>query len=1537
MTIRIIAGKIFFSVQIILLTLKIQAQELKEFSSDSLLFINQFEEFVNKNINESDKTNLDVFVEKWKTRGFDKAIETRITEVCNFLLKNKAQRNPHFTKYLETVLAFHSNDKAMKNYDEWEKGISFIITNEKSPLGKLNSYLDNTLGLIKDSIIYKSYATTWFVSSGDFKIETGKTVRILFNKTDITCKIKNDSINIYNTQGIYYPITNTWKGEKGKVNWIQAGYPVENVFADLNKYTIDLTKSGYQADSASFTNTIYFDKPILGKLEDQVVHNMGSDKAIYPEFNSYQKRFQIKEIYPDIDYDGGFSMKGANLIGSGIKNQEAFLFIKKEGKKIMTARSETFLFKKDKVISNSAQVTLKLENDSIFHPGIMFTYEVKNNEITLNPNDRIVSESPFFDSYHNIFMKFDRLMWQTNTNKMYLTSARGSSIGNATFTSANFYNLVDYESIQARDNQHPLYLIKTFARMKKSEQFKADEFANYMGYPVHQVRQMLMFISRDGFIFYDFDNDLVTINQRLYDYINSRLGKIDYDVIKFYSQTEGLTHNGVYDISTSELEINGVPRIFLSDSQNVVISPKNQKIVMKKNRSFSFGGVINAGLFTFYGDVFHFDYDTFKINLNNVDSLNIKVQTSGYDLYGKSVLTAVQNTIKLVTGNLLIDDPKNKSGLKSYPQYPIFISSENSFVYYNSHNIQGGVYKQENFYFKLDPFVIDSLDNFKTKNLYFNGEFFSANIFPPFEDSIYLRQDYSLGFNRLTPPEGFPLYQGKGTYFNEIDLSNRGLRGNGTLEYLTSTSNSDDIIFFPDSTKIHAKDFSIAQVTTGIEFPNVSSSEIDIKWYPYKDVMLVEQTKDPFTLFNQNIKLSGSLKLQPTGLSGKGTIDMDKAILSSKLFNFDALKFNSDTTNFKLKSIDKADFNFISSNLKAKVDLASQTGKFETNDNYSVSEFPKNLYQCYLDQFQWKINVDEIHIDSNPLTDTISYPVVDQLAKLKDDKLPGALFLSVHRSQDSLRFSSTKAVYKLADSTINASEVKYIRVADASVYPKNGKVTVGNLAEMNTLVDSKVEANNQTKYHTIYDSKINIRGRYNYMGSGEIDYIDEIKTKQTIHLTDIHVDSTRQTFAVGKILSEDAFTLSPVYKFNGNVELYASKKYLTFKGGVSIEHECPKIGNDFAYFESEINPDTIYIPISNNLRNLIRRELFAGSFITKDSSHIYSSFLTRRRDPNDEAIVKATGYLFYNKNSRKYIIAEKSKILNPDTTGSLVNLNKDFCLLHGEGIINPGIELGQVKMSPAGSFNHDLDKNEIKLELILPLDFFFSDAALDSLSSDLQSQKLESFNITSPFFEKNMNERYGKDNTTEFKNQNMLFASEAKIPKDIQHTILLGNIKLKWFTETGSYLSYGKIGISTINNKPVNKYVEGYFQLLKRRSGDLLKFYIKLPNNNYYYFTYSRGVMQTLSNNKKFVDAIQAIKNKNRKLSTPRNETPYRYIIATEQNMQQFLRDIRLFEEAQNIKTNEQEKTTIEQPVFEEPIDSIQINDDLENDSTDTN
>lgn len=82
------------------------------------------------------------------------------------------------------------------------------------------------------------------------------------------------------------------------------------------------------------------------------------------------------------------------------------------------------------------------------------------------------------------------------------------------------------------------------------------------------------------------------------------------------------------------MTVNGVSNVHLSDSQKVAIFPYNQQIRIGRNRDMDFDGVVEAGLFTIFGHNFRFSYDTFKINLANIDSIRIAVEIDEVDAYG---------------------------------------------------------------------------------------------------------------------------------------------------------------------------------------------------------------------------------------------------------------------------------------------------------------------------------------------------------------------------------------------------------------------------------------------------------------------------------------------------------------------------------------------------------------------------------------------------------------------------------------------------------------------------------------------------------------------------------------------------------------------------------------------------------------------------------------------------------------------------------------------------------------------------------------
>jgi hypothetical protein len=802
-----------------------------------------------------------------------------------------------------------------------------------------------------------------------------------------------------------------------------------------------------------------------------------------------------------------------------------------------------------------------------------------------------------------------------------------------------------------------------------------------------------------------------------------------------------------------------------------------------------------------------------------------------------------------------------------------------------------GQYKRKNFYFELDTFKMDSLDNFVPENLKFKGTFYSAGIFPPFEETLMLRKDNSLGLIKETPESGLPLYEGKGTYYNTIDMSNQGLRGEGRLTYLTSEAYTDDILFFPNSTSIHANKFNMAQQTTGVEYPEVHASDVKIKWFPHKDVMHTEQTDKPYTIYNDSTTMSGKLKLKPTGLTGEGKMDMSKAVLESQHFTYEATSFDADTANFDLRTLDQKDFAFKTDTVNAHIDFDYQRGRFRTIENYSISDFPQNLYVGYLDKFSWKIDENELEVESKP-DPKPAYGKTPELTALKDSTLPGVLYMSTHKGQDSLRFTSPEMNYKLADNTINAKKVRFINVADAKIKPHEGKVTVEENANLRKLENSVIVADTAKRYHRFFNAETKINGRYDYTAKGNYKYIDKNDNSQIIHFKKIGVDSSIHTFAEGSITKPDSFRLSPNYRFIGDVYIKSLRKHMRFKGGTRIFHDCPKIPHRYVQFETVIHPDSIYIPIGKKLTDLNRRKLFAGPFITLDSTHIYSTFLSPRKDASDEHILSADGYLHIKDNSNNYLIGSEAKIKDPDTTGNFIRFNKKYCMSKGEGNMNLGVDFGEMKINPVGQISHDIKKNDIRFDLTLPIDFHYSKAALDTMISDIKSRNnLQPINLGSNRYEKNLNELIGIKKTSEYLNQARLFTEEAEVPNGLKNTILFSDIDFQWNTSSNSYIAQGKIGIAMINGKPVNRYVNGYVEIVKQKYGDKIYIYLKLDENRFYYFYYFRKIMRTYSNNEDFVAAIKEVPNRKRTIRDGFwifGQTKFRYMLTTTKSFSRF-------------------------------------------------
>ena len=899
---------------------------------------------------------------------------------------------------------------------------------------------------------------------------------------------------------------------------------------------------------------------------------------------------------------------------------------------------------------------------------------------------------------------------------------------------------------------------------------------------------------------------------------------------------------------------------------------------MQKNRDFLFDGKVVAGRFDVFGNDFAFHYDDFKLDLVDVDSLRIKVPDGEPDEQGRQKMTRIKTVLQDIKGEVLIDHHNNKSGLQDFPKYPVFNSLEDSYVYYDRRSIQQGVYNKEDFYFHSKPFTIDSLDNFEVSGLEFEGDFVSAGIFPDFDEKLTVQEDFSLGFKRETPADGYPIYDGKGTYYENIQLSHEGLRGKGQLDYLAATTKSEDFLFMPDSMNTIATEFAMEKTSGDPEYPQLQGQGVKIHWEPYKDDFYADQGEGPFSMYDGQATLYGGVNLRPDGLEGHGKMAFSESELMSNKFDFQMEDFKADTADFILAGAGEGVSNaFSTKNVSANIDFASRTGEFKANDGGSYVEFPENQYICYLDQFTWFLDQQEIEFTTS--------------AENANAEMAGSRFVSVNPEQDSLSFIAPNAKFSLTDFILEAKDVKHIEVADAFVYPDSGKVVVKQKAKMETLTNAGVLANRTTQFHNIYNSSIDVLGKNKYTGEGYYDYVDVAGNKQSIHLTSISVDSTFQTYAIGTVTEEEDFTLSPNFKYKGSVSLFASKKNLTYSGSTKILHSCEGMPASWLKFKAEIDPKEIYIPIEKQPKDANGKDLATGVVLGKDTTGIYPTFLSVKKSSKDKDIVAADGYLHYNNEAKEYRISNKERLQGQVVPGNYIALT-DNCIAEGQGKLDLAMGLGQIETTALGSIRHNINNDSTTLDVFLAMDFFFNEEANRVMAERLANY----FPPLDPVyygekFELSLMELLGQKEAKEKIQELQLYGQFKKLPKELETTFFLTDVKMYWNPPTNSWMYKGFIGVGMLGGIQINRMIYGMIEFEKRRgtNKDRFRLYLEPGADTWFYFEYSNNLMSATSSDANFKNAIKDTKPEKRAANV-KNGFPFQYTMASDIKKRNFLR-----------------------------------------------
>lgn len=1460
---RIIALTIIFSCFLS----NIYAQRPNSFSFDPNVFINELEAYLNTATKREVKDLGEEFSGHYRSGKFTAQQKTQIIKQSNEMLNSGCQLSPDFEGYLQTINALVSNNY-MNKFDGWHKTLSAALKKSKDDFQK---FLVVSKNIFSENKILVLGGYTWVSSNADAELIVEKEPLFQFKKLDLICYTPGDTFELYNTSGKFYPSKNLWIGKGGKIDWTRVGLDSNRVYANIKNYKIDLTNGELIADSSTFYNLDISGKPMLGKVTDRPMGKSQGEKSIYPQFEGYFTTF-TGASYGKAKFKGGFGMRGALVIGRGNTTQKAELWFTFKSKPFLKIQSPEFFVRENRISVEKAEVTIYLDKDSIYHPQLSFNYLIDKDRLTLYRDNKMgMSSAPFMDNYHNVEFFVDEIRWDLNSPKIELDNISGDVP--AIFESINYFRDINYERLGSVLSYNPLQRIKKYCEDRKITSFDLETYRAVFKSNLSEMRTQMIDLNDKGFVNFDAANNIVHVKRKLIDYVNAHNGRTDYDAIVFKSIISGLP-NAHISLINNDLVVQGVPKFFFSDSQNVYILPRDQVITMKKNRNMDFSGKLRAGMADFYGSNFAFDYNNFRVRLNNVDSLKFL-----YPDDSVGMMRHVKSVLQNIYGTLEIDYPYNKSGRRKYPKYPVFTSEVGSQVYYDYPTTMKGTYDRNRFYFNVDPFTLDSLADLNLYTLALGGTFHSGGILPEMKQEIYLQPDKSLGFfipNDETTK--YNLYGGKGSAMMDLRLSNDGLIGDGTLSYLASRTSSHRFEFMLDSMNSNSYMFENDRTSlfpTVIKSPNVFNH-----WIPYQDTMFITNKGEPMKIAYDGAKLYGTIILTPKAMNAKGNMDIEGGKIEASLFELKPVEVLSDDAIFKqMNPKDTSQVAFSTTKVKAYVNLEQKFAEFTYKNFPGINNtFILNNYVGSFEKLRWEM-----------VEKTLEFK-----GPVNANKFQAASYLLSKKGlQDSLQYGAGSAKLTLNDYVMTVSKIPFIYIADSKLFPDSGKVVIRENAEMDLLINAKIKADTINNYHELDKVTVKVNGRTDIIGAGNYTYLDRNKKPQTFYFDKIYVADKK--YIEGKTLIPDTnnFMVGPKIAFRGNTILHSYDKNLEYNGFFKAIHQQFLPKTDWFKSAAIINPDSVYITATPPLTNLNRQTLTNGFFVSNDSSHVYPALFARKRNLNDQELLKCEGTLTYNEKFDELRFGPYGKVFGNDKRGNFMAMSESKKIIYGEGKFNFGYATSGFSMNSAGYCTYNLADTTFGMRLSVIIQALLPDLAqkamVDSLteqsngaSTDFYDRRVVKISIPELVEEKSFR-RLG---------DNMVDELSGKYMDELQKTFFFTDVTLVWNQTKRAFVSQGDLGLRSIEKSLIERKINGKIEITKRRGGDDFVMYLQHANGSWYYFKYQKGTMAVVSSDKFFNDAVKEGQEKISKL-----KEDYRLRIASISDRNKFVRAQKKVEE----------------------------------------
>ncbi|MEM8566697.1 MAG: hypothetical protein AAGF85_09560 [Bacteroidota bacterium] len=1290
---------------------------------------------------------------------------------------------------------------------------------------------------------------------------------IQFESVDLNFVTGYDSVFVRNTSGSFMMITGEFAGNEGRFDWTMAGLSADSVYADLAEYGLDVKKAELKSESAKLTYIGKVGSKIDGVFQYKSVAHDSTTDASYPRFQSYYSNVSIDGFPDGFIYRGGFSLNGAKLNSSSLFGKKSMIEVQGETSKQFKAQAEFFEFQDSIVTALRAAIVIYQGNDSIYHPAVRVKYDINNKNLVLQKDKGGFRNTPYSSSYFSIDFTSDIIRWDMKSDSLDASILAARTIVPAYFESSDHYSYDDYTSLGDRVYDfNPLGIVAYYADREGVDQFYVADLAKFYKKKERVLRGAMSFLAQKGLIGYDSNDGLVTVKDKTRHLFNAKRGRTDFDNIIIKSITAEKP-NATINFKERYMTVRGVESFKISDSLNVVIQPDSSELTLLQNRDFKFNGKVYAGNFEYIGRDFTFKYDSFLIYLNQIDSIEFFVKdensrgVGGTRKVNNALVSAdslqtggdVENNIKGGSGTLYVNKPGNKSSKKKYLNYPSFTSEKGQVAYFDRSEILGGVYDRS-LYFLIPPFNLDSLDGSDPAAIGFDGTFNSSGMFPAFKETLKIQPDYSLGFQHQVPPEGYKLYEGEGTLYSTLTMDSRGLRADGKIDFLTSSLESKDFIFYPDSVTGSGEFFEMKEDEyNGVFFPQATLNNYEMKWLPKKDSMYIKNVEEPIQFYNQTASLDGAAIITNSGVFGSGLLATRGSESKSDEISLEQSEFSARHAQFDLKSSNPDKAALYGDDVRLKFDLDENYALISPEvEGEAAIEFPYAQFKTSITEARWDLEEEKI-----------------TMIKPEDVPIESSYFYTTREELDSLHFNATKAEYDINTLELKVSGIPYIIVADAKITPENNEVLILENSKIGQLSNTTIILDTLNGYHRLTEGVIDIKSRNEFSGYATYQFVnalnDTIPIKmENFRLEEMYAEGARKrdlpekhTVANGAVLESDNVLVSPGMFYKGDLILYAHKPAMELSGYVKLDLKEPGY-NTWIKHSSSADQHEVVIDYDNSTTEEGRR-LEAGLHFSSVDNSLYHSFITEKFTPDDEDFFVPSGVLFFDKETNEFVIEDSLKASGKNLAGKIFRYNESTSELQFEGPVNfiPVTKDVEIKASVIGEANI----NDVSYKLNTLFSILFKPiptAAFDAMAIDILDVvnnlgAPEGLGDPTELLYK-LADISGERAAREYEKQSLeAYVSLAGFTKETSASMVFADINMEWSADYQAFYSKDKLGLSNIRSTDINGAFDGFLEAKRNEAGGaVLNLFLKASADSWYYFSYEDNRLLIFSSNNAF-------------------------------------------------------------------------------------